>query len=57
MVWLGIEVSAIVLTSMKTSYLMYHLVADHWEIYGFQDSSICKRVRSGQSGRAISHVI
>ena len=57
MMWLGIEVSAIVLTSMKTSYLMYHLVADHWEIYGFQDSSICKRVRSGQSGRAISHVI
>ena len=57
MVWLGIEVSAIVLTSMKTSYLMYHLVADRWEVCGFQDSSICKHVRSGQSGRAISHII
>ena len=57
MVWLGIEVSAIVLTSMETSYLMYHLVADRWEVCGFQDSSICKHVRSGQSGRAISHII
>ena len=56
MAWLGIEVSAIVLTSMESSYLMRHLVADRWDICGFQDSSICKYAR--RSGRStILHII